>query len=107
MNVAQDAAEITVTTASRMGEFKTSYKLDGSDGRSPLEFNGMTIDRKTKVNWEGSKLWLITTSEADGRVIEFKSAWSLTPDGALVTESTIPDFQGGGAPITTKATYKK
>ena len=107
MNVVQDASSITVTTTSQMGEFKTSYKLDGSEGRSPLDFNGTTIDRMTKVIWEGNKLWLITASEADGRLIEFKSAWSLTADGALLTESTIPDFQNGGAPITTKATYKK
>ena len=38
---------------------------------------------------------------------EFKSAWSLTADGALATETTFPDFQGGGPPITLKATYKK
>ena len=56
--------------------------------------------------WEGNKLWLIINSEAEGRVIEFKSAWSLTAEGALLSESTIPDFQGG-PPITTRATYKK
>jgi hypothetical protein len=107
MIVVQDAAAITVTTTSQMGEFKTSYKLDGSEGRSPMDFNGMTIDRTTKLIWEANKLLLITASEMDGRVIEFKSAWSLTADGALLTESTIPDLHGGGAPITTKATYKK
>ena len=32
---------------------------------------------------------------------------SLAADGALVYESTYPDFQNGGGPITTKATYKK
>lgn len=46
-------------------------------------------------------------SRMEAQSIEFKSAWSLTADGALATETTVPDFQGGGAPITIKATYKK
>ena len=107
MTVVQDAAALTVTTVSQMGEFKTSYKLDGSEAPSPLTFNGMTIDRMTKLVWEGNKLFLITTSKMEAQLIEFKSAWSLTADGALATETTLPDFQGGGAPITAKATYKK
>jgi hypothetical protein len=107
ITVAQDATALTVTTASEMGQFKTTYKLDGSEGPSPMEFNGMTIDRMTKLVWEGSKLWLITTSKMEGNTIEFKSAWSMTADGALATETTFPDFAGGGAPITTKANYKK
>jgi hypothetical protein len=32
---------------------------------------------------------------------------SLDPSGTLLVESTRPDFQGGGAPVTTKSTYKK
>ena len=107
MTVVQDATARTVTTTSQMGEFKTSHKLDGSEAPSPLDFNGMTIDRMSKLVWEGNKLFLITTSKMEGQSLEFKSAWWLTADGALVTETTFPDFQGGGAPITTKATYKK
>ena len=107
MTVVQDATALTVTTTSQMGEFKTSYKLDGSEAPSPLDFNGMTIDRMTKLVWEGNKLLLITTPKMEGQSLEFKSVWSLTADGALATETTFPDFQGGGAPITTKATYKK
>ena len=107
MTVFQDATTLTVTTTSQMGEFKTSYKLDGSEAPSPLDFNGMTIDRMTKLVWEANRLLLITTSKMEGQTMEFKSAWSLGADGALATETTVPDFQGGGAPITTKATYKK
>ena len=107
MTVVQDATALTISTTSQTGEFKTSYKLDGSEAPSPLDFNGMTIDRMTKLVWEGSRLMLITTSKAEGQSLEFKSGWSLTADGALATETTVPDFQGGGAPITTKATYKK
>jgi hypothetical protein len=32
---------------------------------------------------------------------------SAGPDGTMVVETTLPDFQGGGAPITSKASYKK
>jgi len=107
MTVVQDATTLTVTTTSQMGEYKTSYRLDGSEAPSPLNFNGVTIDRMTKLVWEGTRLMLITTSKMEGQTLEFKSAWSLAADGALTTETTVPDFQGGGAPITTKATYKK
>jgi hypothetical protein len=107
MTVVQDATALTVSTTSQMGQFKTSYKLDGSEAPSPMDFNGTTIDRMTRLVWEGSKLLLVTTSKMEGQLLEFKSAWSLTADGALATETTFPDFQGGGAPIKLKATYKK
>jgi hypothetical protein len=107
MTVVQDATMLTLTTISKMGEFKTSYKLDGSEAPSPMDLNGMTIDRMTRLVWEGNKLLLIITSKMETQSIEFKSTWSLTADGALATQTTVPDFQGGGAPITSKATCKK
>jgi hypothetical protein len=104
----QDAATLTVTsTTSQMGPLKTIYKLDGSDGQSPLDFNGTTVARTTKAAWDGTKLVLTTTSDFNGQSIEFKQVWSLGADGSLLVESTRPDFQGGGAAVTTKATYKK
>ena len=105
--VAQDATLLTVTTTGQMGEFKTTYKLDGTEGRSPLDFNGTTIDRATKATWNGNKLTLWTGSEMNGQAFEFKSVVSLGPDGSMIVESTFPDFQGGGAPITQKTVYKK
>lgn len=105
--VAQDATQITVTTTGQMGEFKTTYKLDGSVGQSPLDFQGQTIDRATKATWNDKKLTLSATSDMGGQTIEIKSVVSLAPDGSMIVESTFPDFQGGGAPITSKATYKK
>jgi hypothetical protein len=105
--VAQDATAMTVTTVGQMGEFKTSYKLDGSQDRSPLDFQGTTIDRLTKLAWEGNKLVLTALSDMNGQTIEFKSVWSLTPDGSLATETTFPDFQNGSGTITAKAAYKK
>jgi len=105
--IAQDAAELSVTTTGQMGEFKTTYKVDGSTGRSPLDFNGQTIDRTTKATWTGNKLTLWTASDMNGQTMEFKNVVSAGPDGTMIVESTYPDFQGGGAPITAKATYKK
>ena len=105
--VAQDATLLTVTVTGQMGEFKTAYKLDGSENRDPLDFNGTTIDRSTKMKWNENKLTLTSASDMNGQVVEFKSVISLAPDGSMVVESTFPDFQGGGGPVTAKATYKK
>jgi hypothetical protein len=107
MTVAQDTTNLTVTTVSQMGEFKTAYKVDGTEGRSPIDFNGTTIDRLAKMTWDGNKLILSVKSEANGQVIEFKSVWALDADGTLSTVTTFPDFQGGPTPITLKAKYKK
>ena len=105
--VSQDASLFTLVATNEMGEFKTTYNVDGSAGRSPLDFNGMTIDRQTKMTWNDNKLTLTTQSEMNGQVTEFKSVMSMRPDGAMAVESTFPDFQGGGGPITQKAVYKK
>ena len=107
MKVDQDATALTVTTTAQIGEFKTSYKMDGSEAPSPMDFNGMTIDRMAKLIWEGNKLVLVTTSKMEQQAIEFKSVWSLTAADTLSTVTTVPDFQGGAGPMTMKATYKR
>ncbi len=107
MVVVQDAKTLTVTSSSQMGEFKTPFNLDGTETRAPLEFNGTTFDRVTKAAWSGNKLVLTTKSEFNGQSFETKMTWTLNTDGTLLIESTRPDFQGGGGPVTTKATYKK
>lgn len=105
--VSQDATLLTVVVTGQMGEFKTTYKLDGSAGQSPLDFQGTTIERTTKMTWNDNKLTLSSTSDMNGQSVEFKSVVSAGPDGTMVVESTFPDFQGGGGPITQKAIYKK
>jgi hypothetical protein len=105
--VVQNAKTLTVTSTSQMGEIKTTYNLDGTEARSPLDFNGTTIDRVTKAAWSGSKLVLTAISDFNGQTFEVKSTWTLNADGTLLSETTRPDFQGGGAPTTTKSTYKK
>lgn len=105
--VAKSATVLTVTTTGQMGEFKTDYKLDGTAGSSPLDFQGNTIDRTTKATWNDNKLTLTAASDMNGQAFEVKSVVSAGPDGTMIVETTFPDFQGGGAPITTKSTYKK
>jgi hypothetical protein len=102
-----DGKVLTVMSTAQFGESKTTYNLDGTEAKSPLEFNGMSIDRTTKAAWEGAKLVLTTKSDFNGMVFEIKQAWSLEADGTLTIETTAPDFQGGGGPVTTKSTYKK
>jgi len=106
--VSQDASLLTVVmTTGQMGAIKTTYNLDGSPGKSPATVNGTTIDRTTKMSWNDRKLTLTNTTEVGGQAVEFKRVISLGADGSMTVESTFPDFQGGGAPITAKAVYKK
>ena len=105
--VAKDATLLTVTITGQMGEFKTTYKLDGTAGSSPLDFQGNMIDRTTKMAWNENKLTLTASSDMGGQAFEVKSVVSSGPDGTMIVETTFPDFQGGGGPITSKATYKK
>ncbi len=108
LDAVQDAKTLVVTsTSDQMGQSKTTYNLDGTEAQSPLEFNGTSIDRVTKAAWDGDKLVLTTKSDFNGQAFEVKQVWSLADDGSLVVEMTLPDFQGGGAPTTTKSTYKK
>ena len=53
------------------------------------------------------KMNVTTTAEFDGNKFETSMSLLLDAAGALVVESTRPDFQGGGAPVTSKMTYKK
>jgi hypothetical protein len=107
MTVAQDGNNLTVTSLGQMGEFKTTYHMDGTEARSPIDFNGTTLDRVTKTTWDGNKLVLMVTTDVNGQSFDIKAIWSLSAEGNLLVEVTHPDFQGGGGPVTSKATYKK
>ena len=107
MVITKDATNLVVVTTGQMGEFKTTYKLDGTAGPSPLDFQGNMIDRTTKMTWNENKLTLTASSDMGGQAFEIKSVVSAGPDGTMIVETTFPDFQGGGGPITTKASYKK
>jgi hypothetical protein len=105
--ITQDEKTLKVTATSQMGEIATTYNLDGTEAKSPLEIQGNSIERTTKAKWDGTKLVLTTVANFGGQNFETTQTWALDAAGNLLVESTRPDFQGGGAAITTKATYKK
>ena len=102
--VTQDEKTLTVVSTTQMGEMKTVYNLDGSESKNPLTFGENTIDRVSKVKWDGAKLVIATTMNVQGNAIESTQTWSLDASGALVVEST---SSIGGTPTTTKSTFKK
>ena len=105
--ITQDAATITITRTNQMGTFTSNYKLDGSESRNVLNFQGNSVDQLSTTKWDGGKLLLNTKMDFGGNLVEIKTVLSLDSSGNLVVESTRPDFQGGGAMVTTKMTYKK
>jgi hypothetical protein len=105
--IKQDATTLTVTRTTRMGEVTSVYKLDGSESKNTLNFQGNAIDQLSKVKWDGGTLKVDTSLSFDGNPVNVTMAMSLDASGNLVVVSTRPDFQGGGAPVTTKATDKK
>lgn len=107
LTIVQDAKTLTVTRTIQMGAFTTVYNLDGSESKNTLNFNGNSIDQVSKTKWDGDKLVVNTTMSFENTPVEFSMVISQDAAGTLGLESTRPDFQGGGAPITTKATYKK
>jgi hypothetical protein len=105
--ITQDATSITINRKSQMGEFTSTYKLDGSESKNTLTIQGNAIDQVSTVKWDGGTLKVDTTMSFDGNPVQVSMKMSLDPSGNLLVESTRPDFQGGGAPVTTKTTYKK
>jgi hypothetical protein len=105
--IKQDATTLTITRTTQMGELTSVYKLDGSESKNTLNFQGNSIDQISKAKWEGGTLHVDTSMNFDGNQMNVTMAMSLDSAGNLVVVSTRPDFQGGGAPVTTKTTYKK
>ena len=105
--IKQDATTLTITRTTQMGELTSVYKLDGSESKNTLSFQGNSIDQVSKTKWDGGTLHVDTSMNFDGNQVSVTMAMSLDPSGNLVVVSTRPDFQGGGAPVTTKTSYKK
>ena len=105
--IKQDATSLTVTRTTQMGEFTSVYKLDGTESKNTLNFQGNAIDQISKTKWDGSTLKIDTTMNFDGNPVQVAMAMSLDPSGNLVVVTTRPDFQGGGGPVTTTTKYKK
>ena len=101
----QDDKTLTVTTSNpQIGEIKAVYNLDGTETKNPITFGGNTVDRTSKVKWDGAKLVITSTSNFQGNAVETTQVWSIDATGTLTVESTSAFT---GTPTTTKATYKK
>ena len=107
MTIAMDATTLTLTRTTPMGEFTTTHKLDGTESKNTLNFNGNAMEQLSTTKADGGKLTIHTTMNFDGNAFETNTVMSLDSTGNLIVESTRPDFQGGGGPVTTKSTYKK
>jgi hypothetical protein len=105
--IVQDANTLTITRTTQAGEITSTYKLDGTESKNTFNMQGTPIEQLSTAKWDASTLKIHTTMSIQGNPIETNMALSLDASGNLVVESTRPDFQGGGAPITTKVTYKK
>jgi hypothetical protein len=81
---------------------KMVFNLDGSPSTNKvMGRGGEATDQVSKATWDGAKI-SITTTAANG---EIKRVISM--EGAnMVIETTAPGREGG-APMTTKAVYKK
>ena len=105
--ITQDATSITIKRTTQMGEFTSIYKLDGSESKNTLTIQGNAIEQLSKTKWDGGTLQVDTTMTFYGNPVQVSMKMSLDASGNLQVETTRPDFQGGGAPVTTKTTYKK
>src|SRR4051812_14544637 len=50
--VTQDDKTLRVVSSTQMGEITTTYNLDGTEAKSPLEIQGNAIERTTKAKWD-------------------------------------------------------
>ena len=105
--IAQDAKTLTITRTGPAGEIKSVYNLDGSDSKNTINAGGNNMESVSKAKWDGAKLAVATRMDFGGNAFETTMSLSLDASGNLVVESTRPDFQGGGGPVTTKLIYKK
>ena len=94
--IKQDAATLTVTRTTQMGEVTNVYKLDGSESKNTLNFQGQRDRAAFKATWESGALH-VDTVDVDGNAVNLTMAMSLDPSGNLVVVSTRPDFQGAAA----------
>ena len=105
--ITQDATSITIKRTTQMGEFTTIYKLDGSESKNTPDRPGQHHRSGVEDQVGRRTLKVDTTLTFDGNPVQVSMSMALDPSGNLLVESTRPDFQGGGAPVTTKSTYKK
>ena len=106
MTVKQTATELTIERTAGENKIVSTYKLDGSESvNKMMGRGGAEVETKSTAKWDGSKLTVVTNQAGqDGTVRESTQSWSLE-GGNLVVESTRTGREG--APVTSKAVYKK
>ena len=92
--ITQDAATLTVIRTTQMGEVTNVYKLDGSESKNTLNFQGNSIEQVSKTKWDGGTLHVDTSMNFDGNAVNVTMAMSLDASDNLVVVSTRPDFPG-------------
>src|SRR5512132_2038271 len=60
MPITQDANTITITRATQMGEFTATYKLDGTQSKNTINFQGNSMDQLSTAKWDAGKLKIDT-----------------------------------------------
>jgi hypothetical protein len=105
--IVQDANTLTLTRSTPMGEITSTYKLDGTESKNTLNVQGNSFEQVSTAKWDAGKLKVNTKMDYQGTPVEMSMVLSLDDTGNLVVDTTRPDFQGGGAPITSKMVYKK
>jgi hypothetical protein len=105
--IKQDASTMTITRTTQMGDITAVYKLDGSESKNTVNVQGNAIEQVSRTRWEGGTLHVDTVMNFDGNAVKLTMEMSLDSSGSLIVVSKRPDFQGGGSPVTTTATYKK
>ncbi len=109
--IAQDTATLTTTSTTQAGETKSVYKLDGTDSKNSRTMGARggaaatPIETVSQAKWDANKLVITTNINFNGNAISTTMALSLDASGQLIVEST--NARQGGAPATTKSTYKK
>ncbi len=104
--ISQDDKTLTITRTTQAGEMKMVYNLDGSDSKNTMAMGGNSVEQVSKAKWDGGKLHITTSTMFNGEARETTMVMSLDDAGQLIVEATQP-ARGGGAPTTTKMTYKK
>jgi hypothetical protein len=103
--ITQDAKALTIEYmggGQNPAPIKLVFNLDGSPSTNKvMGRGGEATDQVSKATWDGAKI-SITTTTPNGEVKRV-----ISMEGAnMVIESTVPGREGG-APMTTKAVYKK
>jgi hypothetical protein len=99
--------KITTTQKSQQGETTNERNLttDGKETTSKIAMMGTPQDVKTTAKWDGQKLALTATFDAQGTAIELNDSWALSDEGKVLTIVRVAKTPQGD--FTVKTVYNK